>query len=48
MARRLKDIAAIDLLALDVAGLAGYAKLVLGLVVERLKFGVAYRPIGQR
>ena len=47
LARRLEDVAAVDLLALDVAGLARDAKLVLGLIVERLEFGIAHRPVGR-
>ena len=40
-ARRLEHIAADDLLALQVAGLARYADLVFGEVVVGLKLGVA-------
>jgi len=47
-ARRLEDVAAVDLLALQIAGLAGDAELVLGAVVERLEVGIAQRPIRDR
>jgi hypothetical protein len=46
--RCLEGIAALDLLASQVAGLAGHADLVLGLVVERLEIGIAEWPVGER
>ena len=48
LARRLEHIAAVDLLALQIAGLARHAELVFGLVVERLELGIAQRPVDER
>src|SRR6516162_1452443 len=45
---RLEDVAAIDLAAGKIAGLAGDAQLVLGAVVERLQLRVAHRPVRER
>jgi hypothetical protein len=45
--RRLERIAAGDLLALEIAGLAGDPELIFGAVVERLEILVAQRPIGE-
>src|SRR5262249_12674947 len=45
LARRLEDIAAGDLLALQVAGLAGDAKFVFGLIVIWFELGVTDRPV---
>jgi hypothetical protein len=47
-ARRLEDVAAENFLAEQIAGLAGDADLVLGLVVERLQVRIAQRPVGER
>ena len=47
LARRLEPIATLDLLALQIAGPAGHAKLVLGAVVIGLKLGVAHWPVGE-
>ena len=47
-ARRLEDVAAVDFLALQIAGLAGDAELVLGALVIGLEVGVAQRPVGER
>jgi hypothetical protein len=47
-ARRLEHVAAVDLLALQVAGLAGDPELVFGAIVVGLEIGVAQRPIRQR
>ena len=41
LARRLERIAALDLAALQIAGLARYAKLVFGAIVMGLKIGIA-------
>ena len=46
LARRLERIAAVDLRALEIAGLAGNAELILGAVIERLEIGIAQRPVG--
>ena len=47
-ARALEDIAAVDLGAFEIAGFAGDAKLILGLIEERFELGIAHRPVGQR
>src|SRR5207248_3451428 len=44
-ARRLEHVAAVDLLSLQVAGLAGNTQLVFGAIVIRLEFRVADRPV---
>jgi len=41
LARRLERVAALDLAALQIAGLARYAKLVFGAIVMGLKIGIA-------
>ena len=48
LTRRLERVAAVDLAALQIAGLAGDAEVILDLVVERLEFGIAQRPVGER
>src|SRR5262245_19024816 len=48
LARRLEHIAALDLLALQVAGPAGDSELVLGAIVIGLELGVAHWPVGER
>src|SRR5262245_54498165 len=47
-ARRFEHVAAVNLLSLQVAGLAGDAELVLGALVIGLEVGVAQRPVGER
>jgi hypothetical protein len=47
-ARCFEHVAAVDLPALQVAGLARHAEFVFGAVVERLEIGVAQRPVGER
>ena len=46
--RRLEDVAARDLAALQVAGFAGNAEIVFGAVVIRLEIVVAQWPVGDR
>ena len=46
--RRLEDVAAGDLLALQIAGLARHADLILDTLVVGLELGVAQRPVDDR
>src|SRR5882672_2298411 len=45
LAWRLEDVAALDLLALHIAGLARDAEIVFGAIVIGLELGVAHRPV---
>jgi len=47
-ARRFEHIAAGDLVALDIAGLARHAELIFGAVVVGLQIGVAQWPVDER
>ena len=44
----LENVAAVDLGAFEIAGFAGDAELILGLIVERFELGIAHRPIRER
>src|SRR5262249_39893162 len=46
-ARRLEHVAPVDLLALQVAGLARHPKLIFGAIVVRLEISVAERPVDE-
>jgi hypothetical protein len=46
--RRLEHIAAVDLVAVEIAGLAGHAQIVFGAVVKRFEVGIAERPVRER
>jgi hypothetical protein len=46
--RRLEDVAPVDLLALQIAGLSGDADFVLGAIVIGFEIGVAQRPVDER
>src|SRR5262249_12350331 len=48
LARRLEHIAAVDLIALQIAGLAGHADLVFGLLVEWLQHRIGQGPVSER
>ena len=47
-ARRLEDVAAVDLAPAEIAGLARNAELVFGAIVKGLDVGVRQRPVGER
>src|SRR6516225_1961152 len=47
-ARRLEHVAAVDLVALQIAGLARHAELVFGAIVVGLQIGIAQWPVGER
>ena len=44
----LEDVAACDLLAAEIAGLAGHAELIFGALVIGLEIGVGQRPVDDR